>query len=387
MRNGHALGVTAVDSCIGLTVVPERHALVGKVLESDETPGYGTDMCNDSRDSRQGSLQGDRKVEENSVAENCSNSNSGSSRQVLSVATDSLIPHPTNLEIYGEEPLDENLCASIENIGIDTPLEVTRDYRIIKGHRRWKCAKHLGMPSVPVVIRDDLTNDNAVLFHLIEDNRHQRTRSILQKQREAQHLMEIVKARRCEQGDTHVQWLARLGRLDMTALGDMDQETLERLDAQIAEAKSEIKNPEHAQKTYYLVLKMLGIPAGTYNTARKVNERIDILKREGKDDLVDEITELARNKSLRAAERKAIEHTDRGIRPNKTKVRTVTISAQCDNAMHSLKSLVSLLPNQQDPRAMIAITQVKKIQEEYAALKNRRKRDLPESITPTKERE
>lgn len=304
---------------------------------------------------------------EDPVTTECSNSNSVPDRQVLSVATDALIPHPTNMEIYGEEPLDENLCASIENIGIDTPLEVTKDYRIIKGHRRWKCAKHLGMKYVPVVIRDDLTNDNAVLFHLIEDNRHQRSRSILQKQREAKHLMEIVKARRLEQGDTHVQWLARLGAIDMTVLGDMDQETLEKLDAQIEAAKGEIKDEERAKKTYYLVLQMLGIPAGTYNTARRVNERIDELKKEGKDELVEEITDLARNKSLRAAERKAVENTDKGVRPNKTKVRTVTIAAQCDNALHSLKSLISLLPNQQDPRALIAIGQVNKIKEEHGA--------------------
>lgn len=47
-----------------------------------------------------------------------------------------------------------DLKASIEELGILQPIVATRDYMIADGHRRWTCARELGLKQVPVHFRD-----------------------------------------------------------------------------------------------------------------------------------------------------------------------------------------------------------------------------------------
>jgi len=67
---------------------------------------------------------------------------------------------------------DERLLASIEDYGVLEHFAVAEMqpdiYQIIDGHRRYRCAEKLALPSVPCRVHTDLTSgDRAVLrFHL-----------------------------------------------------------------------------------------------------------------------------------------------------------------------------------------------------------------------------
>ncbi len=65
------------------------------------------------------------------------------------------------------------LADSISEHGVLQPLIVRSlpagNYRIIAGERRWRAAKMAGLSEVPVLIRDDLTEEQTVQIALIEN--------------------------------------------------------------------------------------------------------------------------------------------------------------------------------------------------------------------------
>lgn len=67
----------------------------------------------------------------------------------------------------------EQLAESIRANGVLQPLIVrpiaTGNYQIIAGERRWRAAKIAGLNEVPVVIRDDLTDQQVMQVTLIEN--------------------------------------------------------------------------------------------------------------------------------------------------------------------------------------------------------------------------
>jgi len=63
----------------------------------------------------------------------------------------SLLPHPLNATLYGDE-VDAGLKESIREQGILVPLLVTAEGTIISGHQRCAIARELGIDSVPVII-------------------------------------------------------------------------------------------------------------------------------------------------------------------------------------------------------------------------------------------
>ena len=67
----------------------------------------------------------------------------------------------------------EQLAESIRTNGILQPLLVrplaTGNYQIIAGERRWRAAKIAGLSEVPVVIRDDLSEEQVMQVALIEN--------------------------------------------------------------------------------------------------------------------------------------------------------------------------------------------------------------------------
>ncbi len=60
--------------------------------------------------------------------------------------------HPKNLEVYGDENVDD-LIKSIKEIGIQHALIVTTSGLIISGNRRYKATRLIGLVEVPVDIR------------------------------------------------------------------------------------------------------------------------------------------------------------------------------------------------------------------------------------------
>jgi hypothetical protein len=76
---------------------------------------------------------------------------------------DKLFPHPLNLAIYGHEPPDAELTASIRKKGVLTPVEVVTatingatELYILSGHRRVAAAKEVGC-KVPIHINLSLS--------------------------------------------------------------------------------------------------------------------------------------------------------------------------------------------------------------------------------------
>lgn len=67
----------------------------------------------------------------------------------------------------------EQLASSIRENGVLQPLIVrplaTGNYQIIAGERRWRASKIAGLSEVPVVIRDDLSEEQVMQIALIEN--------------------------------------------------------------------------------------------------------------------------------------------------------------------------------------------------------------------------
>lgn len=61
------------------------------------------------------------------------------------------------------------VAESISEFGFKVPIVVDKDNVIINGHTRLKAAKSLGLKEVPVVVADDLTDEQAKAFRLADN--------------------------------------------------------------------------------------------------------------------------------------------------------------------------------------------------------------------------
>ena len=82
-----------------------------------------------------------------------------------------LVPYEKNAKKHDESQV-EKIAASIREVGFEpgSAIVVDKDGVIIAGHGRRLAAKKLGMPKVPVIVRDDLTPEQVRAYRLI-DNR------------------------------------------------------------------------------------------------------------------------------------------------------------------------------------------------------------------------
>ena len=74
---------------------------------------------------------------------------------------------------YFDKEALQQLADSISEHGVIQPLIVRSmpngGYQIIAGERRWRAAKMAGLSEIPVVIRDDLTEEQAMQIAMIEN--------------------------------------------------------------------------------------------------------------------------------------------------------------------------------------------------------------------------
>lgn len=107
-------------------------------------------------------------------------------KEIQNISVDVLKVHPRNNEFFdgisGEEY--ERFKNSIKNEGILSPIIVAPDMTIISGHQRAKAAKDNNITLVPIVIREDLIDENLKLKALIAAN-FGRTKNNDTKQRKA----------------------------------------------------------------------------------------------------------------------------------------------------------------------------------------------------------
>lgn len=80
-----------------------------------------------------------------------------------------LIPYENNVKIHDEKQV-KKIAESIKQFGWDQPIVVDKDGVIIKGHGRRLAALKLGLKTVPVLVRSDLTPEQ-VNAARVADNR------------------------------------------------------------------------------------------------------------------------------------------------------------------------------------------------------------------------
>ena len=78
------------------------------------------------------------------------------------------------LKPYANNPRDnesavEPVAKSIKEFGFKVPIVATSDGEIINGHTRFKASKRLGLEKVPVIIADDLTDEQIKAFRLADN--------------------------------------------------------------------------------------------------------------------------------------------------------------------------------------------------------------------------
>jgi len=86
---------------------------------------------------------------------------------------DDLRPHESQAAYFEDlsDPELERLADSIQRNGLETPIQITPDDRIIKGHQRLRACKLLGWTEVDVWVRYDLQDDEKQIeYELISDN-------------------------------------------------------------------------------------------------------------------------------------------------------------------------------------------------------------------------
>lgn len=92
--------------------------------------------------------------------------------QITKLSTTSLHIHPENTKFFDdiEGEQYERFKKSIQEDGVLTPLMVAPDMTIISGHQRYKACKDLGINLVPVIIREDLIDEDEKLKKLLATN-------------------------------------------------------------------------------------------------------------------------------------------------------------------------------------------------------------------------
>ena len=86
---------------------------------------------------------------------------------------DDLRPHERQADLFDDlsDPELERLADSIQRNGLETPIQITPDDTIIKGHQRLRACKLLGWTEVDVCVRYDLEdNEEQIEYELISDN-------------------------------------------------------------------------------------------------------------------------------------------------------------------------------------------------------------------------
>ena len=87
--------------------------------------------------------------------------------QIVYRNTAELIPYANNPR--NNDKAVDAVAASIRDFGFKIPIVVDSDGVIVAGHTRLKAAQKLGLESVPVIVADDLTEDQVKAFRLADN--------------------------------------------------------------------------------------------------------------------------------------------------------------------------------------------------------------------------
>jgi DNA modification methylase len=89
--------------------------------------------------------------------------------QVKHLPINALQPYPRNARTHSKHQIHQ-IEESIRVFGFTNPILVDKNNRIIAGHGRWRAAKRLGMTEVPIIVLEDLT-DEQIQAYILADNK------------------------------------------------------------------------------------------------------------------------------------------------------------------------------------------------------------------------
>lgn len=87
--------------------------------------------------------------------------------KINEVNVDKLVPYANNPRL--NEHTVNDLVKSIKEFGFNQPIAVDKDYVIITGHARYKASLVLGLETVPVVVLDNLTDEQVKGYRLADN--------------------------------------------------------------------------------------------------------------------------------------------------------------------------------------------------------------------------
>ncbi len=87
--------------------------------------------------------------------------------QVVAKSIDDIKPYENNPR-NNDDAVDA-VANSIKRFGWQQPIVVWKDMVIVVGHTRYKAAKKLGLKTIPVVVADNLTEEQAKAYRLADN--------------------------------------------------------------------------------------------------------------------------------------------------------------------------------------------------------------------------
>ena len=88
--------------------------------------------------------------------------------EVKMVKVSAIVEYENNAKVHTESQIDA-LARQIDEFGFDQPLVLGKGNTLIKGHGRLMAARQLGLKEVPCVIRDDLSDAEADLSRIVDN--------------------------------------------------------------------------------------------------------------------------------------------------------------------------------------------------------------------------
>lgn len=86
---------------------------------------------------------------------------------IIEMNVDQIIPYENNPR-KNDSAVDK-VANSIREFGFKVPIVVDSENVIVAGHTRLKAAEQLGLKTVPVIVADDLTEDQIKAFRLADN--------------------------------------------------------------------------------------------------------------------------------------------------------------------------------------------------------------------------
>ena len=87
--------------------------------------------------------------------------------KIVEMAVDKIRPYENNPRI--NDMAVDKVAESIKEFGFQNPIIVDRENVIIAGHTRWKASKKLGLAKVPVIVAENLTEEQAKAYRLADN--------------------------------------------------------------------------------------------------------------------------------------------------------------------------------------------------------------------------